>query len=173
MDFAMTWYSYIFPNTALTTATFAVAKALNDNKAINVLGCVLTVGLIILWFIVFGMMIRAVWIGQILWPQKQEDRDEGGFQGSEIPGYQRRRSFVSRAGGGDLERTGTREAQIARTATVPAERFPGLSGLPQSPGAPGPPMDWDSGQNQFQAREAFRRQISRGRGRGGTEYAVE
>lgn len=80
MDFAMTWYSFIFPNTALTTATFSVAKALNNNHAINVVGCVLTVGLIPLWFFVVFMQIRALVTRQILWPQKQEDRDEGGFK---------------------------------------------------------------------------------------------
>lgn len=41
MTFAMTFYSYIFPNTALTTATFAIAKAL-DSKPIAILGCVMT-----------------------------------------------------------------------------------------------------------------------------------
>lgn len=39
----------------------------------------MTVALVILWFYVFGMMIRAVIMKQILWPQKQEDRDEGGW----------------------------------------------------------------------------------------------
>ena len=32
------------------------------------------------WFFVFGMMIRAVILKDILWPQKQEDRDEGGWK---------------------------------------------------------------------------------------------
>ncbi|KAL1634612.1 hypothetical protein SLS58_010607 [Diplodia intermedia] len=80
MDFAMTWYSFIFPNTALTTATFAVAKALDNNRPINIVGCVLTVGLIPLWLFVVFMQVRAVMNRQILWPQKQEDRDEGGFK---------------------------------------------------------------------------------------------
>ncbi|OJD39920.1 c4-dicarboxylate malic acid transporter [Diplodia corticola] len=80
MDFAMTWYSFIFPNTALTTATFAVAKALDDNRSINVVGCVLAVGLIPVWLFVVCMQVRAALNRQILWPQKQEDRDEGGFK---------------------------------------------------------------------------------------------
>ena len=79
----MTWYSFIFPNTALTTATFAIAKALGDNRPIEVLGCVMTVGLICLWFFVVIMMLRAVRYHQILWPEKQEDRDEGGWNGRE------------------------------------------------------------------------------------------
>ncbi|KAF2473284.1 C4-dicarboxylate transporter/malic acid transport protein, partial [Lindgomyces ingoldianus] len=80
MDFAMTWYSFVFPNTALTTATFAIAKALGMNRPIQYVGCAMTIALVLTWFLVFGMMIRAVWLGQILWPQKQEDRTEGGWE---------------------------------------------------------------------------------------------
>lgn len=90
MDFAMTWYSFVFPNTALTTATFAVSLALHGDLAtaphfsrgtrpFQILGLVMTVGLILTWVFVSVMMIRAVVLKQILWPQKQEDRDEGGW----------------------------------------------------------------------------------------------
>ncbi|PVI06121.1 hypothetical protein DM02DRAFT_610078 [Periconia macrospinosa] len=80
MDYQMTWFSFVFPNTALTTATFAVAKALDGNGSIRAVGCVMTICLVITWFFVFVMMIRAVIIKQILWPQKQEDRTEGGWK---------------------------------------------------------------------------------------------
>ncbi|KAK5128461.1 hypothetical protein LTR85_003129 [Meristemomyces frigidus] len=77
--FAMTFYSYVFPNTALTTATFALGNAL-DNRPIKIMGCVMTCLLICAWFAVFSMMIRAVIVKDILWPQKQEDRAEGGWE---------------------------------------------------------------------------------------------
>lgn len=77
--FAMTFYSYIFPNTALTSATFAIAQAL-DNKPIRILGCVMTCLLICAWIAIFSMMIHAVINKDILWPQKQEDRAEGGWK---------------------------------------------------------------------------------------------
>ena len=80
MTFAMTWFSFVFPNTALITATFAIGKAFNA-KAIQILGCALTPLLIVTWFLVVAMMIRAIILKQILWPQKGEDRDEGGFKG--------------------------------------------------------------------------------------------
>ncbi|KAK5169842.1 uncharacterized protein LTR77_005820 [Saxophila tyrrhenica] len=79
MTFAMTWYSFIFPNTALTTATFAIGHALNSHS-IKVVGCVMTCLLVTGWFMVFAMMIRAVILKDILWPQKQEDRAEGGWK---------------------------------------------------------------------------------------------
>lgn len=81
----MTWFSFIFPNTALTTSTFAVSVALHGDLAnekgvphaarpFQVLGIVMTVALVLMWFFVFGMMVRAVLLRQILWPQMQEDR---------------------------------------------------------------------------------------------------
>ncbi|TID25279.1 voltage-dependent anion channel-domain-containing protein [Venturia nashicola] len=90
LHFAMTWFSFVFPNTALTTSTFAVSVALHGDLAkqkdapasarpFQILGLILTVGLVLMWFFVFGMMIRAVILRQILWPQMQEDRDEGGW----------------------------------------------------------------------------------------------
>lgn len=80
MTFSMFWYSFIFPNTALITATFTVGKAFGSN-AIQIIGCVLTPILVLAWCFVFGMMIRAIVLKQILWPQKGEDQDEVSFEG--------------------------------------------------------------------------------------------
>jgi Ca2+/H+ antiporter len=99
----MTWYSFVFPNTALTTATFAVAKALGGNRPIQYLACAMTVCLVIVWGFVFGMMIRAVRKRQILWPQKQEDRNEGGW--TEPKDEERPKSSESSAEQGGLWRT--------------------------------------------------------------------
>ncbi|KIX02797.1 uncharacterized protein Z518_08740 [Rhinocladiella mackenziei CBS 650.93] len=79
MPFAMTWFSFIFPQTALTTATFAIAEAF-DVDAIRIIGCVMTCLLVLVWFLVVGFMIRAVITKQILWPEKGEDKTEGGFK---------------------------------------------------------------------------------------------
>ena len=80
LTFSMTWFTYVFPNTALVTSTFAVGKAF-DSRAIQIIGCVMTPILVAVWFFVIGMMIRAIYLRQILWPQKGEDKDEGGFKG--------------------------------------------------------------------------------------------
>ena len=82
----MSWFSFVFPNTALVTATFAVGNAFGS-IIIKIIGCVMTCILIIVWMFVFGMMIRAIKLKQILWPQKGEDRDEGGFR---VPDTRRR-----------------------------------------------------------------------------------
>jgi tellurite resistance protein TehA-like permease len=78
MVFSMTWFSFVFPNTALITATFAIGKAFSC-KGIKIVGCVAILPLILMYFFVCYMMIRAIVTHQILWPQKGEDRDEGGF----------------------------------------------------------------------------------------------
>jgi C4-dicarboxylate transporter/malic acid transport protein len=76
--FAMTWFSFVFPQTALTTATFAIAKTF-DVAAIRVIGCVMTCLLVLVWFAVVASMIRAVATKQLLWPERGEDKSEGGF----------------------------------------------------------------------------------------------
>ena len=78
LEFSMTYFSFIFPNTALITATFAVGKAFSSS-AILWVGCVASILLVALWIFVFTSMIRAIVLKHILWPQKQDDRDEGGF----------------------------------------------------------------------------------------------
>jgi tellurite resistance protein TehA-like permease len=75
----MTWFSFIFPNTALITATFAIGDAFSC-KAINIVGCVAVFPLLLMYIFVCYMMVRAIITRQILWPQKGEDRDEGGFE---------------------------------------------------------------------------------------------
>lgn len=76
MSFAMTWYSWIFPNTALITATFAVAKALDGNYPIDILGCVLTCIITAGWGLISVKMVLAIVSRGILWPQRQEGRDK-------------------------------------------------------------------------------------------------
>ena len=101
MSFAMTWFSFVFPNTALVTATFAVGEAFSS-KPIQILGCVMTVALVAMWIFVVVCMVRAVVKKDVLWPQKGEDRNEGGFRVEERAKTvaERRRSKIASEGGG-------------------------------------------------------------------------
>ncbi len=67
IQFDMTWFSFVFPNTALVTATQAIGKSLNAD-AIKIFGTVLAGLLVLVWIFVFYMMIRAVFKRRLLWP---------------------------------------------------------------------------------------------------------
>ncbi|KAK3946091.1 malic acid transport protein [Diplogelasinospora grovesii] len=71
MPFQMTWFSFVFPNTALVTATEQLGKAF-DSPGLQIFGCILTGCIIIVWIIVFTNMLRCLWTRQLLWP-KDED----------------------------------------------------------------------------------------------------
>ncbi|KAF1830700.1 hypothetical protein BDW02DRAFT_572764 [Decorospora gaudefroyi] len=125
MDFAMTWYSFIFPNTALTTSTFAIARALNGTRSIEYIGCAMTIALVCMWFFVIIMNIRAVVIRQILWPEKQEDRTEGGWKQQSAEEQQRRQRERELVDGGES----TRGRAWSRARTLHRrERIAGVGG---------------------------------------------
>lgn len=113
IPFAMTWFSYVFPQTALITATFRVADVFNIH-ALKVVGCVMTGMLVAMWIFVVVMMIRAIHHKQILWPDKGEDREEGGYKrpASRSRGSKQIDDVETSAHGGvsndrDLQPTGT------------------------------------------------------------------
>ncbi|KAL4932276.1 putative C4-dicarboxylate transporter/malic acid transport protein [Aspergillus undulatus] len=83
MVFTMAWFSFVFPNTALITSTFAIGNAFSC-RPILILGCAMVIPLLLIYGFVVYMMVRAIYFRHILWPQKGEDKDEGGFEIKEI-----------------------------------------------------------------------------------------
>jgi tellurite resistance protein TehA-like permease len=79
IHFDMTWYSFVFPNTAMATATQAIGKSF-DSNGIKLFGTILTGMLVVVWIFVFVTMIRSIFLKQILWPgnidgsEKLQDR---------------------------------------------------------------------------------------------------
>ncbi|RYP65017.1 hypothetical protein DL771_008514 [Monosporascus sp. 5C6A] len=73
MPFQMTWWSFVFPNTALVTATLALATAL-DSAGLRVFGCVMAACLTVVWLLVFVTMLRCLWKRQLLWPKELESK---------------------------------------------------------------------------------------------------
>ena len=67
MAFSMTFFSFVFPNTALVTATFAIASAFNL-RAVRILGCLMKCLIILTWLFVVIGMVRAIKTHVILWP---------------------------------------------------------------------------------------------------------
>ncbi|KAL4787531.1 voltage-dependent anion channel-domain-containing protein [Aspergillus varians] len=83
MVFTMAWFSFVFPNTALITSTFAIGHAFSC-RPILIIGCAMVIPLLLMYAFVVYMMVRAVILRHILWPQKGEDKDEGGFDINEM-----------------------------------------------------------------------------------------
>jgi len=73
MSFSLNWWAFIFPNAGLTLATIQAGKVLHS-EAINGVASALTILLVIMWFVVAAFCIRAVYLGQVLWPGKDEDK---------------------------------------------------------------------------------------------------
>ncbi|PSR82237.1 voltage-dependent anion channel [Coniella lustricola] len=67
-SFQMTFFSFVFPNTALVTATYQIGKAFRC-RAIEIVGCVMAGLLVIAWIVIFSHMLRSIWRRQLLWPK--------------------------------------------------------------------------------------------------------
>ena len=74
MTFTLTWWAFIFPNGGLTLATGKMAQAL-DSFALEVLTCVMTALLVLVWLVVAGCCVKAVVKKEVLWPGVDDDRD--------------------------------------------------------------------------------------------------
>jgi tellurite resistance protein TehA-like permease len=73
MSFSLNWWAFIFPNAGLTLATIQAGKVLHSD-AINGVASALTILLVIMWFVTAAFCIRAVVLGQVMWPGKDEDK---------------------------------------------------------------------------------------------------
>lgn len=66
----MTFFSFVFPNTALVTATFQIGRAF-DCEQLEIVGCVKAGLLVVVWAVVFGMMVRCIFQRKLLWPKEE------------------------------------------------------------------------------------------------------
>jgi tellurite resistance protein TehA-like permease len=73
MSFSLNWWAFIFPNAGLTLAIIQAGKVLHS-EAINGVASALTILLVIMWFFTAFFCIRAIFLGQVLWPGKDEDK---------------------------------------------------------------------------------------------------
>lgn len=86
LHFRMNMYSIIFPNTALTIATYRVGEVV-DSPAIEIFGAVMGCVLVLLYIWIFGKMLLAIRRRDILWPNKDEDKSEGNFDAEGVQSY--------------------------------------------------------------------------------------
>lgn len=81
MHYTLGWWAWVFPNSAICLATFAIGSTL-DSRALNVAGCVATAAVAGMWAFVLVMTVRGVIKGEIMGGTRDEDREEGGFVNS-------------------------------------------------------------------------------------------
>lgn len=70
IGFQMTFFSFVFPNTALLTATYQIGDAFSC-KPLQIVGCAMTGVLVLVWAIIFITMIRCIWKRELLWPKQE------------------------------------------------------------------------------------------------------
>ncbi|KAI9661223.1 MAG: hypothetical protein M1821_009550 [Bathelium mastoideum] len=75
MTFHLTWWAFVFPNVGFTIAIIQIGEGLESN-AITWVGSILTIILVAVYLFVLGAHIKAVLAKDIMWPGKDEDKDE-------------------------------------------------------------------------------------------------
>ncbi|KAF5976173.1 Malic acid transport [Fusarium coicis] len=68
LPFQMTWWSFVFPNTALVTATSVMGKIF-DSNGLHIFASVMTVAIIIVWALIFIRMCWSLKSRKLLWPK--------------------------------------------------------------------------------------------------------
>ena len=84
----------------MITATQAIGRSVNSN-GIKIYGTVLSVLLVLLWIFVFGVMIRALVLKRLLWPDEVDASQlpgRGSF-GTIQENFKRRLSQLQQNGG--------------------------------------------------------------------------
>lgn len=70
--FHLGWWAMVFPNTGFVIATISLGNTLQDETILYV-GNGLTIAVLIMWVFVLFNHIRAVIVGDIMYPGRDED----------------------------------------------------------------------------------------------------
>lgn len=73
--FHLGWWASVFPNSGFTLATIALGKAMRSPPVLHV-ATGMSVVVVVAYVFVFGHLVRAVWIQDIMYPGRDEDFDE-------------------------------------------------------------------------------------------------
>jgi tellurite resistance protein TehA-like permease len=75
MKFSLNWWAFIFPNAGLTIALVQIADVLRSNTIKGICSA-MTILLVVIWVTLAFMTVRAVWMGNVLWPGMDEDMED-------------------------------------------------------------------------------------------------
>ncbi|RSM09948.1 hypothetical protein CDV31_007465 [Fusarium ambrosium] len=70
MPFQISWWSFVFPNTALVTATSVMGNIFHSD-GLHIFACVMTIAIVIVWAVVFGRMVWCLKEKRLLWPKNE------------------------------------------------------------------------------------------------------
>jgi tellurite resistance protein TehA-like permease len=73
MPFSLAWWAFIFPNVGFNVATTMIGREL-ASEGILWVGSLMTILLVVIWCTTAVGCARAVWLGQIMWPGRDEDK---------------------------------------------------------------------------------------------------
>jgi len=76
IEYSMTWFSYVFPNTAFVTATQAIGISFSA-RPIQIVATVMSGILVLVWLVVVYSMLRALWLKKLLWPEQVKSDGPG------------------------------------------------------------------------------------------------
>ncbi|KAF2739785.1 hypothetical protein EJ04DRAFT_484026 [Polyplosphaeria fusca] len=75
MHFSLIFWAFVFPNTGFTIATIDIGNELRS-EGVRWVGAGMTICLVVAWLGNLVFQVRAIALGRMLWPGKDEDRDE-------------------------------------------------------------------------------------------------
>ncbi|KAK7953929.1 hypothetical protein PG996_014815 [Apiospora saccharicola] len=73
LKFSLSWWAFVFPNVGFTIATITIGQSL-ESTAIEWVGTIMTIGLIITWLFVFVNYIRAI-LRNSIWVASKDAKD--------------------------------------------------------------------------------------------------
>ncbi|KAF2653823.1 hypothetical protein K491DRAFT_500496 [Lophiostoma macrostomum CBS 122681] len=75
LQFGLVCWAFVFPNSGWTVATINIGNEL-ESEGIKWVASVMTILLVIVWLVNLGFQARAIVSKRMLWPGKDEDREE-------------------------------------------------------------------------------------------------
>lgn len=82
MHFTLQWWAFVFPNAGLTLAAIQIGNVM-ESDGIKGVTSGMTILLVVMWFFVASMNIKAVWKREVLWPGTDMGINDAG--GNEQP----------------------------------------------------------------------------------------
>lgn len=75
LRFSLGWWAFVFPNVGFTVATGDIGVEFGS-ETVTWVASAMTIGIVVMWFVVLIAHVRAVVNKKIMWPGRDEDKGE-------------------------------------------------------------------------------------------------